>query len=272
MKYCPTCSTRYDEEILRFCMKDGTPLVEEEEPAFIQMPSESIEKIDEDEAGEVTVIRKNAAVPPPPPPPQNLIDDISFSPDPVPSRDRIVVPTADEQPIAQARARVIPPYQPLPQPPNTGKVVALTILGTLAAMALGAFGFWMLQDGDTAANININTNFNNSLENLNVNTNTGLDSNFNFNTNANFNSNFNTNINANYASNLRTPTPTPRPSPSPTATAAPSPTPDSSNTPVPTPTRAPVSTPTPIVIRPTPPRMAPLPANRPAGNNGLEGR
>ena len=27
MKYCPTCNTRYDEEILRFCMKDGTPLV-----------------------------------------------------------------------------------------------------------------------------------------------------------------------------------------------------------------------------------------------------
>ena len=66
MKYCPNCSTRYDEEILRFCMKDGTPLIDEDEPAFIEMPSESIEE-PEDDAGEVTVIRSNSAPPLPPP-------------------------------------------------------------------------------------------------------------------------------------------------------------------------------------------------------------
>lgn len=247
-------------------MKDGTPLIEEEEPAFVQMPSESIEEPDEDDLGEVTVIRKTSA--PLPPPPQNAIDDISFSPDPVPSRERIVVPTADEQPPLHQRARVIPPYQPPQQPPNTTKVVVLTIIGTVAAMALGAFGFWMLQDGGSAVNVNINTNFNNSLDNtnMNVNTNIGLDGNFNFNMNANFNAN-SFNVNTNYNANLRTPTPTPTPRPSPSAAPSVSPTPDDDSTP--TPTRTPGTTPSPIVIRPgqTPPTMRPLPpANRPAAN------
>lgn len=263
MKYCPTCNTRYDEEILRFCMKDGTPLVEEEEPAFIQMPSESVEGLDEDDPGEVTVIRNNSA--PPAPPPPNLIDEISFTPDPAPSRERIVVPTLDEQPFAQPRARVIPPYQPLPQPPNTTKVVVLTILGTIAAMALGAFGFWMLQNDRSAENLNVNTSFNNSLENVNVNTNLGISNSFDFNTiNGNFNSP--SNVNANFNANLRTPTPSPTPRPSPSPTATPVPTPEDEATPGPTPTR-PSATPSPIVIRPggTPPRMTPT--NRPPVNN-----
>ncbi len=269
MKYCPTCNTRYDEEILRFCMKDGTPLVEEEEPAFIEMPSESVEE-PEDDIGEVTVIRNKKV--PPPPPPQSLIDEISFSPDPTPSRERIVVPTADEQPHAvqqQQRARVIPPYQPLPQPPNTAKVVVLTIIGTIAAMAIGAFAFWMLQNDRSAENlnVNINTNFNNYLENANVNTNLGINSDFNFNINGNFNTNTSLpNVNVN--TNLRTPTPTPTPRPSPSATATPDDD-DGDPTPTPAPTRPPGTSPTPIVIRPgqTPPRMAPLPSNRPANNS-----
>lgn len=272
MKYCPTCDTRYDEEILRFCMKDGTPLVEEEEPTFIQMPSESVAEPDEDDIGEITVIRKNTPSSPPLPPPQSLIDDISFAPDPQPSHDRIVVPTADEQPHLQpsaVRPRVIPPYQPVSQPPNTTKVVVLTIIGTIAAMALGAFGFWFLQNDRTDTNVNINTNFNNSLENVNtnLNTNVGLDSNFNFNMNANFNSNSLSNINANFNANMRTPSPTPTPRPSPSVTPTASPTPDADGTPAPTRTPAPpAASPTPIVIRPTPPRMAPMPTNRPAAN------
>lgn len=267
MKYCPTCDTRYNEEILRFCMKDGTPLIEEEEPAFIEMPSESVEEPDDDDLGEVTVIRKNSA--PLPPPPQSSIDDISFSPDPSPSRERFVVPTADEQPPAHQRARVIPPYQAPSQPPNTGKVIALTIIGTIAAMALGALGFWFLQDDRSAGNFNINTNFNNSLDNtnLNVNTNVGLDTNFNFNLNANFNSNSLSNINANFNANMRTPTPSPTATPRPSVTPTPAPTPDDDATP--SPTRTPSGSPTPIVIRPgqTPPSMRPIPpANRPAAN------
>jgi len=269
MKYCPTCETRYDEEILRFCMKDGTPLIEEDEPAFREMPSENLGEPDDDDA-EVTLIR-NKNVPPLPPP--NTIDDISFSPDREPSGERIIVPTTDEQPrLSAQRARVIPPYQPPSQPPNTAKVVILTVMGTIAAMALGAFGFWMLQ-ADRADNQNVNTNFNAYLENTNtnVNTNLGIDSNFNFNLNANFNSNSMMNINANFNANVRTPTPTPTPRPSPSVT--PTPTPDDVNTATPTPRPATTPTPPSMTIRPgrTPdgPRMNPG-ANR-STSNRLDG-
>jgi hypothetical protein len=271
MKYCPTCETRYDEEILRFCMKDGTPLIEEDEPAFREMPSESINEPEDD--GEVTVIR-NTHIPPPLPPP-NSIDEISFSPDREPSGERIVVPTMDDQPRGAAqKARVIPPYQPPAQPQNTAKVVILTVIGTIAAMGLGAFGFWMLQ-GDRADNLNVNTNFNAYLENANtnVNTNLGIDSNFNFNLNANFNSNSLMNINTNFNTNVRTPTPTPTPRPSPSVTPTPE---DDIDTPAPTPTRQPSASPTPpsMTIRPgrtpEPPRMNPGGANR-STSNRLDG-
>src|SRR5688572_28634947 len=102
MKYCPTCETRYDEEILRFCMKDGTPLLEEEEPNFVAMPSESLDDSLDDDPGDVTVVRRNIPVPP----------------EQETSRPRIVVPTYEDQ----ARARVAPSYTPPPKQ-NTAKVV-----------------------------------------------------------------------------------------------------------------------------------------------------
>jgi len=220
MKYCPTCQTRYDEAVLRFCMKDGTPLLDEDEPKFVAMPSESIEEPADDDPGDVTVVRRNG-------PPAELPSE----------RPRIVVPTYEESREQRARARV--PYNP-PAKSNTAKVVLLTILGTLAVLAVAATGVWLLQ-GDNSANSNTNTNLNANV-NINANTNLGIDTNFNFNLNANFNSsaNRNTNINA----NVRTPTPTPRPSPS----ATPSRTPDDDATP--TPTRTPIPTPQPTIIRP----------------------
>jgi len=59
MKFCPVCRTRYDEEILRFCTKDGAPLVEEMPPNFTSANS--------DDLGEETIIRRkpkaNATIP-----------------------------------------------------------------------------------------------------------------------------------------------------------------------------------------------------------------
>src|SRR5688572_23939335 len=104
MKYCPTCNKRYDEEILRFCMKDGTPLIDEDEPKFIEMPSESLAAEEEDDLGEVTIIRKNKPVPPaqvPSPLPDD--DDFSFTPKEEPPA-RFVIPTSPEP---QRQARVI---------------------------------------------------------------------------------------------------------------------------------------------------------------------
>ncbi|MEP7150024.1 MAG: TonB family protein [Acidobacteriota bacterium] len=229
MKYCPTCETRYDEEILRFCMKDGTPLLEEEEPHFVAMPSESLGEEVEDDADEVTVVRRNAPVP-----------------DPEPERPRIVVPTYEEVREQQARARVATPYRGGPARSSTAKVVVLTILGTLAVTGVAAVALWLLQrDRSADSNLNVNINANANAD-INANTNLGIDTNFNFNLNANFNSgtNLNTNVNAN--ANIKTPTPTPKPTPS----ATPSPTPDDDPTPVPTPSRTPLPTPEPTIIKP----------------------
>lgn len=248
MKYCPTCDTRYDEDILRFCMKDGTPLVDEEEPKFIAMPSKSLEPV-EDDPSEVTIVRKSTPIPPPAVEP-------SFTPPAEPSQ-RIIVPTVDEPKRAAATA-----YRPTEPPKsNTLKVVVLTIFGTLFVLTLGALGFWGLQQlsgSNSNTNANINANGNIANENTNVNTNLGMDGNFNFNSLPN-SDNDNTNINSN--SDSRTPTPTPSPSPRPSPSAVPSVTPDRDDdddpppTPLPIPTRplrTPLPTPTPIIIRPAP--------------------
>jgi len=232
MKYCPTCETRYDEEILRFCMKDGTPLLEEEEPKFVAMPSESFDEPVEDDPGDVTVVRRNI--------PTSEYDE-GRRPTP-----RIVVPTYEE--AREQRARVAPPYNPPKS--NTAKVVILTILGTVAVLAVAGMGIWLLRR-DNSANSNLNANVNaNANANINANTNLGIDTNFNFNLNANFNSS--TNLNTNVNTNVKTPTPTPRPSPS----VTPSPTPDEDATP--TPSRTPIPTPQPTIIRPGSPTPRPL--------------
>ena len=238
MKYCPTCETRYDEEILRFCMKDGTPLLEEEEPKFVALPSESLDQPVDDEVGDVTVVRRNIPVPP----------------DSEKERPRIVVPTYEESRGQQARNRIPPP----PAKTNTAKVVILTILGTLAVLAVAGAGIWFLQRNNGAdSNLNADVNLN---ANVNANTNLGIDPNFNFNLNATFNGNTNVNANTNVNTNVRTPTPTPRPSPS----ATPSPTPDDDDETTPTPTRSPIPTPQPTIIRPGSP--SPRPPSSPARN------
>ena len=128
MKHCPQCGERYDEEIIHFCTKDGTPLIEEDEPNFSALPSENLE---DDDAGQDTVIRRRpdaAAVPP------------------AAQSERIVIPTSQPE---QQQVRPRPPaaavYYPPPREPNTAKTVVLTILGTLFVLACGAGLFWLLQ-------------------------------------------------------------------------------------------------------------------------------
>ena len=242
MKYCPTCETRYDEDILRFCMKDGTPLLEEEEPKFSAMPSESIDAEADDDPGDITVVRRN-----------------DLGREQTEQRPRIVVPTYEETREQAPRARVAPAHRPPPKA-NTAKIVFLTILGTLAALGAIAAMAWFLQRGGSD-NSNMNSNLNANV-NINANTNLGIDTNFNFNLNSNFNAGTNVNTNFNVNANVRTPTPTPRPSPS----ASPSPTPD--DDPDPTPTRTPIPTPQPTIIRPG---QSPTPRPTTAPNRNLNG-
>jgi hypothetical protein len=244
MKFCPTCETRYDEEILRFCTKDGTPLIDEDQPDFVNAQAGAVDA-EEFDFGEETVIRlEKPPAPKPAPDPEIHKSD----------QPRIVIPMTEERQEQRVRSRAIPPYQAIPPKPNTARVVVLTILGTVGVLLLGFVLFYLLQNDESPANTNLNVNTN--PPNLNVNLNTNLTTtNFNFNTNVNLPVNTNVPLNLNINANAnRSPSPTPKPSPSPT------PTPTVSTTPTP------VATVPPGSPRPTnntgPPRPSPSkPAN-----------
>ncbi len=214
MKFCPTCQTRYDEEILRFCINDGTPLIEEK-PIFTELPSES----GADNLEAETVIRRNKPI---------ILPTADFENEPKPagetSSPRLVIPTT--QPAKQenqVRTKTTESYrrQPPPRQTNTAKVVTLSILGTLIVLAGAGIVFMFLSNSNNGGqNINVNTNPNSIDTNLNTNLdiNNSLFNNSNLNLNANLNSNFESGFNANFNVNLKTPTPTPTPKPSPSAT------------------------------------------------------
>ena len=210
MKFCPTCQTRYDEEILLFCTKDGTPLIEESQPNFTALPSESLD----DERDEETIVRRKSPVSSSP---------ADYEPNRA-STPRIVIPTGEQQPREQQQPQIKPaPYQAAPKN-NTAKVVLLTILGTVVVLAGAAGVFWMLQSEKNEPR-NSNTNFN--TVNTNPPTNLYIGNSLDLNTNINPNLNINANI------NVKTPTPTATPRPSPTATPTPTPRPtpdDEANT------------------------------------------
>jgi TonB family protein len=249
MKFCPTCQARYDEEILRFCTKDGTPLIDENQPNFTALPSES--GFAEDDSSEETIIRRK--------PPAHQPD---FSEKP-PSAPRIVIPTTEDKRDQNVRTRPTAYQAPTP-PSNTAKVVLLTILGTV--MILGGIGgvFWFLQSDRS------NKNANSNLPNVNTNPPTNLNIGNAFNINLNANSNIsNAKANANVS---RTPTPTPRTSPSPTPTPRPTP---NANTNV---NNNANSNEPPVNARPSPtasprPEETPFPpSNRPVNVGVLNGR
>ncbi len=236
MRHCPNCDERYDDETIKFCTKDGSPLIDGDKPNFVILPSENAEP--HADFGDETVIRRKST-------------SGSFGSDP----ERIVVPAANPN---EPRIRPRQVFYPPPEPPNTAKIIALTILGTLVILSFGAGLFWLFQP--QTANINVNTNPINM--NANLNTNLGFSSNFNFNANYNANANYASNYNFNFNFNAPAKTPT--------------------NTP--TPKQSPVLSPTPVVAKPSPspkpptvdtnsstppPRMGPRPptmSNRPAGN------
>lgn len=208
MKFCPTCQTRYDEEILRFCTTDGTPLIDEKLPNFTELLSESVT----DETDEETIVRRKPAAVPLPSTPQ----DKSVS------APRIVIPTSEERPPPQQQVRTTPTARQMPQNSNTAKVVLLTVLGTVILLACAGGVFWLLQSEETG---NANSNANSNIYNVNTSppTNLNIDNSFNFNVGGNTNTNINTNA------NVKTPTPTPKPTPSPTPTPRPSPNTNSVN-------------------------------------------
>ncbi len=113
MKYCPDCQTRYDEEIMRFCTKDGTPLIDEEAPNFTEMPSEDAESNEDDFGAETVIRRKNT---------ESEITNVE--PRMGETSQRMVIQTSEppeEQP--QVRAKQVSYQPPPPRKSNTATVV-----------------------------------------------------------------------------------------------------------------------------------------------------
>ncbi|MBA2620108.1 MAG: energy transducer TonB [Acidobacteria bacterium] len=290
MKFCPICQTHYDEETLRFCTKDGTPLVEETIAAFTELPSETT-TAENDFVDETVVSRRPSAQAK-----TETIEETKHLSAPPP---RIVIST-DEPPRKTftppqsqvVRARTTTVFQTEPhRRSNTGKIVALTLLGTFLILGSAALLYMMTRDksgnaGNTNRTININADNFNSVPDTNLNTNLNFG---NIPENFNANANFNTEANSIKIDNARTPTPTPtptptrtpmlnsninisNPNPSPSATGSatptPAPSPKPSVTTPPMPSATPTPKPSPSVV-PTPPPAA----NRPVVNAGvLNGR
>lgn len=259
MKYCPVCSKRYDEEIIRFCTNDGAPLLDEAQPVFTAIPSETTVD-DDDDFGQETIVRQKPLI----------RDEQPIAYDAQGQSERIVIPTSQPQ-QTQVRARTAQGYVVPPPPPNTARTVFLTIIGTLFVLGIGTAIFWLLRkDVPATTNLNINAN-----QNTNLNTNLGFDSNFNFNTIGNLNSNFNlsTNLNTNFNTNVNTrpsptasPTSSPRLTPTPTAVPTASATPANTATPKPP---APNAQPSPAETPRIGPRPPPLSNRPPANVNGF---
>jgi TonB family protein len=237
MKYCPVCQTRYDEEIMRFCTKDGTPLIDEEAPNFAAMPSEELESnAEEDDLGAETVIRRKSA--------ETEITNVE--PRNGETSQRIVVPTSEPQ--VRAKQAASHQQQQPPKKTSTAAVVLLTILGTIVVLG-GGLGIYRLMSGNSSTVANSNSNLN-ANQDTNLNTNLDIDNSL-FNINSDPNANANVNVNTSPS-----PTATKTPSPTPTRTPTPSPTPDdddntnsgNSNSGAPVNTR-PTGTPT---VRPSP--------------------
>ncbi len=277
MKFCPTCQTRYDEEILRFCTKDGTPLVEENEPVFTELPSES----GADDFSEETVVSRSA------PKAESAVIVEQTQPlstsepeQSQPQKPRIVIPTSEPkiEPPPVVRARTTTVYQNEPRrKSNTGKIIALTLLGTFLAFGGATLLYLMTREHPDAPvqNANVNTNFNS----VNLN----LDSNLNLENPSNFNGAVNlSNANA----SVKTPTPTPTPKPTASAPSLsnannnlgnsnisiPSPTPRPSATPTPSPSATATPRPSPTLPPPPPPPSATPPSNRAVNAGVLNGR
>jgi hypothetical protein len=204
MKVCPTCHTAYEEEILRFCIKDGTPLEAGGAPDFVGLEG----PVEEDDSGEITVVRTPEAPPPQP-------RDTEAAPEQAPRAAQAVRATVGTRvPDSRAERRPSAAYQVPPAQPNIFKVVVLTILGTLTV--LGGIGLlvWSLTGAgepatdansnlNTAADANLDTNL--DMTGFNFNMRTNVNSNANANANANVNINANANVNSNVNVNANRP-------------------------------------------------------------------
>ena len=142
MKYCPQCRTEYADDALQFCLQDGTPLV-----ANASSAAPTFEDVD----AETLVMPKR-------------VEPIRFDlPSSYATNQTNQNSWETNQPVIVERAA---------KKSNTAMIVALTFLGTVVLLSLGAVGAWFLLKEDkkqVAVNISNTATPNRSLNTNNAN-------------------------------------------------------------------------------------------------------
>ena len=126
MKFCPLCRTEYNDAALRFCLQDGTPLVNsEQQPAPPNFDNES----------ETVIAPKR-------------VEPIRF--DPPSSYQYNQTNREPSQPLI---------VEPAPKRSNTAAIVALSVLATILVLGLGGIGALLyFNSKKTVAVVNNNSN------------------------------------------------------------------------------------------------------------------
>lgn len=156
MKQCPSCRTNYTDDSLKYCLQDGTALVE-------NIASNS-ETIIYDDAPTVISPRQVEPI-------------------------RIDVPNSEWQSWEESKQAKVPPIEtapiqpvqiePAPAKSNTTSTVLLTVLGMLGLLAIAGIGGWLyLNNRKTEVAVNVNTSAPNSRS-VNANLAANQDSNAN---------------------------------------------------------------------------------------------
>jgi len=115
MKYCPQCQTTYPDDLLRFCLKDGTPL---KEVFQSEIPSPDVSFGEE----------------------ETVVASRQVEPIGVPVQNE---PNQNWQPPQEQQYQTTPPIvavQPERRKARTGLIVGLTILGTLLLLGIAGIG------------------------------------------------------------------------------------------------------------------------------------
>jgi TonB family protein len=141
MKLCPSCKTEY-EELLRFCPKDGTPLVDAEMPQFFG----------ENLGEEVTIIKHNY--------PKEDIDPR----DVITNKPKKIAITTEEPEFMKSSSTVAQPLQER----DILAIALLTAFGTIVIFSLGFIsGYFFSQRNFEPVNSNASQNIN--VQNINTN-------------------------------------------------------------------------------------------------------
>ena len=127
MKVCPNCRTEYTDDALRFCLQDGTPLVNlQNKPPDFNTKSETMVS-------------------------PKRVEPIRF--DPPSSYQKSQSNWESSQPMIVERA---------PKKSNTAAIVALSVLGTMLVLGLGGAGAWLYSNNQkTVAVVNNNSSTSN---------------------------------------------------------------------------------------------------------------